>query len=142
MTSFLCRQTYLDRMALAVMDQDWETYRQGVDLPFKLITDSAILDIVGEDDLYDGFVAYSDVLASLQVQELRRTVVEAELAPAGTMTGSYIADIVSRSSAYSFPRSFSSIYLRTSDSGWAATSIVNNTSFARWPVLPTPGVRA
>lgn len=138
MTAIPILQSYLDRMAKAVLEQDWDTYRQGIDLPFQLTTDTAILTVRSEDELYEGFIAYSDMLSSLEVVALRRVVLAADMRDHDYLTGTYLTNMFSESGRHVFPENFSSIDLLWSGSDFVATAIMNNMQVSRWPVIPCP----
>ena len=56
-------QTYLDEVSQAVMTDDWETYRAGVNLPLHLISHDETKVIATEDDLRDGWTIFATCCA-------------------------------------------------------------------------------
>jgi len=131
-------QTYLDRMADAVMHDDWHDYRAGVILPFHLVTHSANITLATEEDLratYDGF---RQTLQVQRVTDYIRLVQTAKQIENDLISGSYITHLLSGGQRLLDPFT-SQITLRRHDDAWRAASITNALSNSRWPLLLLPG---
>ena len=67
-------QRYLDRIAAAVLQDDWPTYQDGVVLPFHLVTHSANITIATTAELRAGFEAFHQTLQAQKVTDYVRLV--------------------------------------------------------------------
>lgn len=127
-------QDYLDILADAVLRDDWETYASRVRLPFQLITERAAIQVLGEDELQDGFDAFVDMIRSQRVTHYVRTVTSAAQLSATAISGTYTTEILADGKRVVQPFQ-SRIIVRLRDGIWQATSISNNIMNPRWPVL-------
>lgn len=126
-------QTYLDRISAAVMANDYADYRQGMTLPFHMITYASNITITTEDDLRDGFDAFRQLLQSQHVTDYIRLVSSAEQMDADLITARYVTHLIAGAQRIIDPF-HSQISLRLVEGRWVAASITNALSTSRWPL--------
>lgn len=129
-------QGYLDTIAQAVLSGDLATYLQGVSLPFRLVTKTARLQVLTEEELTEGFDTYGEFLADLGVTEMRRQVLEAEFETPDRIEGHYRTRILRGDEDAAAPF-LSLIILDRVEGVWKSSAIRNTTASNRWPVILT-----
>ena len=127
-------QTYLDRVAVAIMANDWPSYADAVSLPFDLVTGGTSISVTTSDDLRVGFQSFVQTLRTQQVTDYIRIVISSTYVSDDEITGSYDSHFTSHSYRI-LPPFTSHISLRLVDQTWRATSISNPLANARWPLL-------
>ncbi|SEN29498.1 hypothetical protein SAMN05216227_1010110 [Pseudorhodobacter antarcticus] len=130
-------QAYLDKVADAVMHDDWPRYLAAMTLPFHLVTHNGNIALTTEADLratYDGF---RQTLQVQRVTDYIRLVQTAKQIDDDLITGSYITHLLSGGQRLLDPFT-SQITLRRSESVWCAVSITNALVSSRWPLLLHP----
>jgi hypothetical protein len=133
-------QDWLDVMSEATIRADWETYREGADLPFHLVTDGFSLSITTEAELRKGFDGFVETLRTQKATNYIRIARSAEYVSPHLIAGGYESEILSHGTRIVAPYR-SRVILRSRDGRWRAASIVNGLSNAKWPLL-TPQVPA
>ena len=73
-------QSYLDEVSIAVLSDDWDTYRDCVCLPCHIISHDESKVVVTETDLKAGFDQFRDTLRGQRVTDYIRLVESAALA--------------------------------------------------------------
>jgi hypothetical protein len=127
-------QTYLDDLALAALTDDWETYRQGVDLPCAVISHTTTKLVATETELRHG---YDELVAALRIQKVThfiRLVEQAAALDHDLISGSYITHLISGGHRILAPYQ-SLICLRQVEGRWRAASITNGLANSRWTLM-------
>lgn len=127
-------QTYLDEVSQAVMTDDWETYRAGVNLPLHLISHDETKVIATEDDLRDGWTHFRDMLRIRRVTDYIRLVESASRLDKSLISGRYVSHLIAGSHRL-MPPFRSAITLRLVGNRWRAASITNSLVNSRWPLV-------
>lgn len=129
-------QTYLDRIAQAVLRERFDEYRALIELPLSIQTSSANLTITTEEDLLDGFDDYTDMLQSHAVTDMIRPVKAAIFQGNNHIAGIYETRLMSGSRQV-LPSFHSKMWIGCHDGVWKAIKIHNTTKETRWPMLLT-----
>ena len=87
-------QSYLDRLGDAVMEGDFKTYRDGVYLPFTMVTAQGTARIETESDLRKGYDGFRDMIKSKGATKMQRVALRADLFENGMVSGSYSTKIL------------------------------------------------
>lgn len=126
-------QAYLDEVSIAVLADDWITYRRGICLPCAVISHSESKVITTEADLKAGFVSFRDTLRAQRVTDYIRLVDRATLLDPQLISGFYMSHLISGGHRIVAP--FQSLMtLRLVGNRWCAASITNGLANSRWPV--------
>lgn len=127
-------QDYLDEVSLAVLHDDWQTYRDGISLPCAVITHSESKIVATEDDLRAGFETFRDTLRAQRVTDYIRLVDQAARLDKDLISGSYISHIIAGGQRVVAP--FRSLMtLRLVGNRWRAASVTNGLANSRWPLM-------
>lgn len=129
-------QTFLDDVGAMVMDRRFEDYAAMIELPLCILTSSARLTISSLDDLEDGFDAFADMLQSIGVTEMNRTVKHARLLGNDHIVGIYETQLMNGTRQV-LPTFHSKMWIGVYDGRWKAIRINNTTNDSRWPMLLT-----
>jgi hypothetical protein len=129
-------QSYLDDMGDIVMRERFEDYAARIQLPLNIITASASLTVRTLKDLEDGFDDFNEMIQSLGVTAMLRTVKIARFIGNDHVIGIYDTRLMG-SSRQVLPTFHSKIWIGTYDGLWKAIRIQNTTNDARWPMLYT-----
>lgn len=138
MTPSAIAQDYLDEIAAAVMAGDYQTYRDGMTLPFHLITHTTNMVVATEDAARDGFEQFRGLLLSQRVTDYIRLVDSAQQLDAGLISARYVTHLIAGSQRIIEPF-HSSITLRVTGNRWCAASITNALANSRWPLAVLRG---
>ncbi len=82
-------QTFLDDIGETVMGERFEDYTARIELPLTILTSSASLKITTVEDLQDGFDAFVEMLRSIGVTDMVRTVSNARFQGNDHVVGIY-----------------------------------------------------
>ena len=126
-------QDYLDRLSTAVLEGDFDTYADGVALPFTLVTAQKALVIDTSQDLQDGFDAYHNMLKSQNATDMIRIVERAERRSETQIAGRYSTNILAVGNRIFDPFQ-SDMILENQAGDWRAIWISNDMRDARWPI--------
>jgi hypothetical protein len=127
-------QAFLDRIGQAVLAERFEEYRELVQLPLHIQTTFANLVIRTEDELVDGFDAYTEMLQSHGVTEMIRPVKSAAFQGNEHIVGLYETRLM-RGTHQVMPSFQSKMWIVCADGIWKAIKIHNTTKETRWPML-------
>ena len=127
-------QVYLDMVSLAVMTDDWATYRCAVHLPCHIISHDESKVVATEEDLRAGFDQFSQALRFHKVTDYIRLVEVASRLDAKLISGSYVTHLISGGQRV-IPPFRSQLTLRLFDGQWRAVSITNALANSRWPLV-------
>jgi hypothetical protein len=126
-------QSYLDGVGNAVLGDDWDTYRNRVDLPFTLITQTAMIVVATEDDLRKGFTSFRDMLTFQKVTQYIRLADSAVSLSDTLISGGYVSHFMAGSHRI-IPPFRSAMTLRLTGNSWRAVAITNSISNMQWPI--------
>jgi len=126
-------QRFVNHMGDAVMTEQFEPYLAGVHLPLNIVTSSANLTVDTVEDLVDGFDDFCDMMQSLGVSDMVRTVMEARFDGTDQIVGIYETNLMN-GNRHVVPPFFSKIWIGRHDGVWQASKIHNTTYNARWPI--------
>ncbi len=127
-------QTYLDDMARHVFSGDFASYRDGVALPFHLVTASGSMVVETQEALRVGFDAFHGMLVAQRVTDYIRLVSRAERLDPQLINGSYVTHMMAGALRIAPPFA-SQIVLRQDAGGrWRGASIANAVKNATWPI--------
>ncbi len=141
MDSAAILQSYLDEVAVAVLADEWETYRDHISLPCALVSHDESKIIATERDLRTGFDAFRDTLRAQRVTDYIRLVEQAWRMDKDLITGSYVSHIIAGGNRVVAPYK-SVMTLRLVGNSWRAAAVTNGLANSRWPLvrleLPDP----
>lgn len=129
-------QAYLEEVGQAVLADRLEDYCALVQLPLNILTSSASLRVSTLDDLQDGFDEHCDMMRSLGVTDMARTVHVAQFQRNDQIVGIYDTRLLSGTRQV-LPTFYSKMWIGNYDGVWKAEKIHNTTKEARWPLLYT-----
>lgn len=129
-------QSYLDEVGKAVLTERFEIYCSLIQLPLKILTSSANLTVAKVEDLEDGFDEYCDMMHSLGVSDMVRTVQVARFIGNDHIVGIYETRLLDGERQV-LPTFHSKMWIGTYDGVWKAVKIHNTTKDSRWPMLYT-----
>ncbi|WP_135448143.1 hypothetical protein [Tabrizicola caldifontis] len=136
MTATETLQKFLDGIALALMQGNFESYRDFVELPLSIITSTANLIVGTEEDLVEGFDELCDMLCCRGASEARLIGRQARFDGSDRIIGNYESHYLCDGIPL-IPTFYSRIWLERRDGAWKATRVHNTTSETRWPILLT-----
>jgi hypothetical protein len=126
-------QTYLDRMARAVIVGDWDAYRAGVSLPFLFVTGDSRTTITDLPALRQGYDAFRDYLRAEGITDIIRQLSRARFDDLGQLAMEYVTHYLRRADRV-LPPVPGAMLLRSGPGGWRALSVSNSLPGVRWPV--------
>lgn len=126
-------QSYLDEIGTAVLVGDWDTYRNHVELPFTLITETATMVVASEEDLRKGFDSFHDMLKFQKVTQYIRLADSAVALSDTLISGRYVSHFMAGSHRI-VPPFRSTMTLRLIGNSWRAVAITNSLSNMQWPI--------
>lgn len=126
-------QSYLDEIGNAVLTGDWLTYRDHVQLPFTLITETATLNVITEEDLRKGFDSFHNMLKFQKITHYIRLAESVVDLDDRLMSGRYVSHFMAGTHRI-LPPFRSTITLRLVGNTWRAVAITNAISNMRWPI--------
>lgn len=129
-------QTYLDDLGHAVMSERFEAYAARIELPLNILTSSASITVSTPAELENGFDEFCDMMRSLGVTDLIRTVKVARFIGNDHVVGIYETRMMGDRRQV-LPTFHSKMWIGTYDDVWKAIKIHNTTKDARWPMLYT-----
>jgi hypothetical protein len=129
-------QRYLDDMSDVVMRERFEEYSSRVQLPLFILTSSANLKVTNVSDLEEGFDEFAEMIQSLGVTDMVRTVKAATFKGNDHVVGVYETRLMNQN-RLALPRFHSKMWIGCDDGIWKAVRIHNTTNEARWPMLLT-----
>jgi hypothetical protein len=129
-------QLYLDQMGDIVMHERFEDYCSRIQLPLSILTSSANLKINTLAELEDGFDEFTDMIHSLGVTDMVRTVKGAAFKGNDHIVGVYETRLM-KQDRLALPRFHSKMWIGCYDGVWKAIRIHNTTKDTRWPMLMT-----
>ena len=127
-------QVYLDAVSLAVMTDDWATYRSAVHLPCHIVSHDENKVVVTEDDLRAIFDQFRQTLKYHKVTEYIRLVEAATQLDAWLISGSYVTHLLAAGQRI-IPPFRSQMTLRLIGGRWRAVSSTNSIANSRWPLV-------
>ncbi len=130
-------QTYLDKVGLTVMVDDWPTYRDCICLPCHIVSHDENKVVSTEAELKAVFENFGDMLRSYRVTDYIRLVDTATKMDEGLISGSYVSHLLSGTTRI-LPPFRSQMTLRLMDGIWRAASVTNGLANSRWPLLQVP----
>jgi hypothetical protein len=131
-------QSWLDRMSVTVLTDDWATYSAHVCLPFRLVTETGDMLVATETELRRGFDGFVAALRSQNVTDYIRLATSARQPDPGRLEGAYETHTLSHGQRV-LPTYRSAITLQRQGDAWRATAIANTLNNDRWPI-DVPGV--
>lgn len=129
-------QSYLDEMAKAVMNEWFEDYAAGIQLPLSILTSSASITVATRPDLEDGFDDFVAMIRSHGVTHMDRKVQAATFQGNDHIVGVYETRLMA-DEKLALPVFHSKMWIGSYDGRWKAIKIHNTTNEARWPMLLT-----
>lgn len=129
-------QTYLDRVGQAVLMERFEDYAACVQLPLRILTSSASLNVSTLDGLRDGFDDFVEMIQSHGVTDMVRPVRAAVFQGNDHIVGIYETRLMGGTRQV-LPSFHSKMWIGCYDGVWKAIKIHNTTHEARWPMLLT-----
>lgn len=129
-------QSYLDDIGRAVMNEHFEVYAARIQLPLNILTSSANITVSTVAELENGFDDFCDMMQSLGVTDLIRTVKVARFIGNDHIVGIYETRMMGGRRQV-LPTFHSKMWIGTYDGIWKAIKIHNTTNDARWPMLYT-----
>lgn len=127
-------QNYLDLVAAAIMNGDWETYENRVMLPLLLVTHAENIVVSTPDDLRAGFDTFRQALEIQKVTDYVRLVETAKIVDDDLLTGRYITHLIAGAHRILQPYT-AQITLRRNGGVWRAASITNGLANSRIPFV-------
>lgn len=129
-------QSYLDDMKDIVMHERFEAYAARIQFPLNILTSSARITVRTLEDLQDGFDDFTEMMQSLAVTDMVRTVKVAVYIGNDHVVGIYETRLLSED-RLALPPFHSKMWIGIYDSVWKAVKIHNTTKEPRWPMLYT-----
>lgn len=129
-------QTYLDEVGEAVMAERFADYAARVQLPLRIQTEAANLNVDTIEDLQDGFDDYTEMLRGYGVTDMVRSVKAAVFQGTNHVVGVYDTRLMAEA-VQVLPTFHSKMWIGCYDGVWKAIKIHNTTKEARWPLLLT-----
>lgn len=129
-------QHYLDDMTHFVMHERFEEYFSRIQLPLSILTSNANLKINSIADLEEGFDDFTDMIQTMGVTDMLRTVKAATYIGNDHIVGIYETRLMNHD-RLALPVFHSKMWIRCYDGVWKAIRIHNTTKDARWPMLLT-----
>ncbi len=126
-------QAYLDEIASALLNDDWETYCRGMYLPGAVISHDGSKIMATEEDLRAGFDDFRRTLRIHRVTDYIRLVEQATRLDENLISGSYISHVISGGQRILAPFR-SNMTLRMVGGRWCAASVCNGLANNRWPL--------
>lgn len=127
-------QTYLDEVSTAVLNNDWETYRDGICLPCAVVSHDESKVVTTEAELRAGFDSFRATLMAQRVTDYIRLVDHAARLDRDLISGAYISHIIAGGHRIVAP--FRSLMtLRLVGNRWRAASVTNGLANSRWPLV-------
>lgn len=127
-------QVYLDAVSLAVMTDDWATYRCAVHLPCHIVSHDENKVVATEPDLRAGFDQFRQMLKYHQITDYIRLVEGATQLDAELISGSYVTHLIAGGQRI-MPPFRSQMTLRRIAGHWRAVSVTNALANSRWPLV-------
>lgn len=129
-------QSYLDDMKDIVMHERFEAYASRIQLPLNILTSSANITVRSLADLQDGFDDFTEMMQSLGVTDMIRTVKIARFLGNDHIVGIYDTRMMDGARQV-LPTFHSKMWIGSYDGIWKAVQIHNTTNDTRWPMLYT-----
>ena len=129
-------QSYLDDMRDVVMLERFEAYAAHIQLPLNILTSSANITVRTLEDLRDGFDDFTEMMQSLGVTDMIRTVKLARFIGNDHVVGIYETRLM-KGSRLALAPFHSKMWVGSYDGVWKAGKIHNTTKESRWPMLMT-----
>lgn len=127
-------QIYLDEVSLAVMTDDWDTYRARISLPCHIVSHNENKVVSTVEDLKDGFDQFRDTLRLQRVTDYIRLVESASQPDLDLIAGRYVSHLISGGHRL-IPPFRSEIMLRRAGDRWCAVAVTNSLTNSRWPLV-------
>ncbi len=127
-------QAYLDEVSTAVLNDDWQTYSNGIHLPCAVISHDETKIVETEEDLRAGFDDFRRTLRIQRVTDYIRLVELATMLDEDLIAGSYISHVISGGQRILAPFR-SNMTLRMVGGRWCAASVSNGLANSRWPFV-------
>jgi hypothetical protein len=134
MASRAIMQVYLDEVSFAVLQNDWETYRDRIALPCAVISHDKTKIVVTEEELKEGFEEFRSTLRILRVTDYIRIVDQAIRLDEELISGTYISHVISGGQRILAPF-HSAMTLRLVAGRWCAAAVCNGLANSRWPLV-------
>lgn len=129
-------QNYLNDVGRAILRERFDDYAARIQLPLRILTSSANLNVATVEDLQDGFDDFAEMIHSLGVNEMIRPVKAAVFQGNDHIVGVYETRLMA-GTRQALPSFHSKIWIGCCDGAWKAIKIHNTTNEARWPMLLT-----
>lgn len=127
-------QTYLDEVSAAVLNDDWETYRDRVCLPCHIVSHDESKVVTTEEELRAGFDQFLLTLRAQHVTNYIRMVESAQMPDQTLISGRYVSHLIAGSQRVKPPFT-SQMTLRLVGNRWRAASVTNALANSRWPLV-------
>ena len=127
-------QDYLDAVSVAVLADDWATYRVAMHLPCHIVSHDENKVIETDDDLKAAFDMFCDTLRFQRVTDYIRLVYTASMLDPDLISGSYVSHLIAGGQRI-MPPFKSQMTLRLVESRWGAVSVTNALANSRWPLV-------
>jgi hypothetical protein len=127
-------QSYLDDIAQTVMKEQFEAYAARIQLPLRILTSQASLNVATTEGLKDGFESFIEMIQSLGVTNYLRFVHAASFQGNDHIVGVYETQMLSEGRLV-LPIFHSKIWIGQYGGAWKAIKIHNTTKETRWPML-------
>ncbi len=136
MTAKFLLQRYLDDMTHFVMRERFEDYCSRIELPLSILTSNANIKVSSIADLEDGFDDFTDMIQTMDVTDMMRSVKAATYIGNDYIVGVYETRLMNHNKL-ALPIFHSKMWIRCYDGIWKAIRIHNTTKETRWPILLT-----
>lgn len=136
MTAKILLQRYLDDMTYFVMRERFEDYCSRIELPLSIITSNANIRVSSVADLEEGFDDFTDMIQTMGVTDMLRSVNAATYIGNDLIVGVYETRLMNQNKL-ALPIFHSKMWIRCYDGIWKAIRIHNTTKDGRWPILLT-----
>lgn len=127
-------QSYLDGIAMTVMQEQFDAYAARIQLPLRILTSSTSLKVATTEDLKDGFESFIEMIQSHGVTDYLRFVHAANFQGNDYIVGVYETQMRSEGRLV-LPVFHSKIWIGQYGGTWKAIKIHNTTKETRWPML-------
>ncbi len=127
-------QSYLDEVSVAVLADDWDSYRDAVSLPCHIVSHDESKVVATVEELKAGYDQFRGTLQAQRVTDYVRLVETAARLDPDLISGSYLSHIISNGNRVLLPFQ-SQMTLRLQGNRWRAASVTNALANSRWPLV-------
>lgn len=127
-------QQWLDRVGDAFFANDFRTYRDAIELPLMLVTQTTTLSIEDEDTLRKGFDAWVQMMDGYGVTHMIRTARDVSMLGEGLLVGFYETELLRSDASRVVPPFSSSMQLRLAVDDWRCITVTSGLKNSDWPI--------